>query len=1258
MATKKKRLLLKIFLVVCVLTPVVLGIGYFVVTSSFFIRSVILPYAGRAVGVELSARQISIQPFAGKANIQGLSAGPADAPILQCANLSLQCDLFSLPGHIRIEELTISDVSVKLSADRDGKWNLPLLNKNTLSGDAGKSHKAPPVSQRKTRRSDIISLPDIDIKNIEMRNINAEISSDSPGGKMALSVRELNFKLENLSPGKNAAMLLQGGLKLDKPGIAIRDCALNAAVKLQLNERRIPCNGVLDITASGLQGNIGDLDLTDNTITLTGQLESGTDGSLSLKSLSLKQNRKDVTISRLDLSSAGTLTPLHQNFTLSATQLPPFLLKLAERHLRGYKLGQVGITANGSFSFDDGTVATAMHTIVTHQPDGRSAGQLPPIKLELNHDFDLNTQKHQLAAKTLRIELQESGNSVFALYLSAPFTWDLNGQPQAQAEYPALDMNIRKLPLPQLNLLLPPNYNFASGELRGHVKTVFDSRENRIMVKGIMETSGLALAVRDGGKISMDMYFDVNGNIRQMDNWELSSLDVRLSQRADNIAGLSLRGSGRLSEQTCRFTVETTDLSERTVSQLPPAFPGRPAIAWVSGILKPFSLSLRSAGEFDMQKKQLSIADTQVTLDRGNHGRLTVALTGPVTLDREVLQLPLPIKVQADRLNLVFVNGFLPPGTRIFSGALNAGLNCRMALKPQSLQVSGEMNFSNFHLRSGNLDFSELDTTHVLNIDLSDDYRMIRIGKLESCISKAHRMALQMNNSGEINVSTGSLSFDNRIIYANEMLAAIFMKAPPQAVFRLSGDLSYAMSEKYSRQTAQGKLSFNELKVPSLNRPVNAEIAFDVRPEGKLLRVHKFSSNITDGKNRITDLNVTGKVALPLSAGKSEIFLNSTCLDLLLLKEIATPAAPAVNAPDQPGPAVPQSGPPPAPQPLKLNADAIVRLDLDGITYGPEMKMSCRKSEIILNGNMVNVSPLNLDVNGAPVKIVGAIELGVPNGYPFDCRVDFTNMNIVPLIHTFKPDLSGRITGTVNNFQTKLKGRGFSAPELNRNLNGDISFETANLSFPNSMRDMPLTQSIFIALEIFSKLTQYVPNLASSNDLSQAIDQAGKIGNSTNNLNLKTGKVNINIAQGCANLKEFSFTGDFIKSFTASGYIPLEKTRPMKLTTNLDVGYLVMPLDIGGTPASPEPNITQMVAGMVTGNFNNILQSTPIRKILQTGEAQGVNLLQTGEKILTEGIFGPRKRTVNNNQQKSQESQKNDSLKKETNTLINDIMNL
>lgn len=427
------------------------------------------------------------------------------------------------------------------------------------------------------------------------------------------------------------------------------------------------------------------------------------------------------------------------------------------------------------------------------------------------------------------------------------------------------------------------------------------------------------------------------------------------------------------------------------------------------------------------------------------------------------------------------------------------------------------------------------------------------------------------------------------------------------------------------------------MKTPQLSRPLNSHFNIDILPAKDKLQIRKLHTIITDGTEDTANFSLNGIVALPLNKGRTELTLKSTRLELKTLETLfkqpkTSSTQPGSSQPDdqsEPKVTLPEQ---PEPEPVQMGADAILHIDLDGISYGPNLQMTCRNSQITVKQSKITAEPINLNINQTPIPMTGEIDLGQAGGYPYKWKCQFKDLNAAPIINARANKDDRSIKATIKEFDADITGKGFRQSNLDRYLDGRIRITAADMSIPNSLRDTGYFKIILIPVEILAKMVTYVPQLNTTDDLAKAFSSAQSIYQNTDNLKLYTGKVDLDIEKGYLLIQEFDFTGDFIQKLTFRGRLPLSPDNAMQLNSQTTVSYLTIPVDIGGTLNNPKPNIPRMVAALLQSNFTKLLKGKQVKSII--GEADSL-LKRTGE-IITEGINGPQSKTPDSTNQKKE----------------------
>src|SRR5205823_1023132 len=128
---------------------------YFIVTSTAFLKGVILPRAGQSLHADITVQDASISPFS-HVTLRKLSVKTTGAePLITAEEVRARYDLLAiLRGHIVVHEVTLLSPDVRIVQEPDGKSNLdPILGK-----------------EEKTPRPKAKQISQLDIQNVNLKS--------------------------------------------------------------------------------------------------------------------------------------------------------------------------------------------------------------------------------------------------------------------------------------------------------------------------------------------------------------------------------------------------------------------------------------------------------------------------------------------------------------------------------------------------------------------------------------------------------------------------------------------------------------------------------------------------------------------------------------------------------------------------------------------------------------------------------------------------------------------------------------------------------------------------------------------------------------------------------------------------------------------------------------------------------------------------------------------------------------------------------
>jgi hypothetical protein len=186
----------------------VLVIAYFVGTSSWALKSIILPKVSTAMNAKVTVDNASISPFSA-VTLNGLKVETTGTePLVSAKEVRLRYSLMDIiKGNINVSEVTLESPMVNLVTTADGDSNSPLPPEKP---DVTKNK--PPTSTGKE------NPPQLNFGKISLRNATVRVSNQLQAADAfpidLIELSGLNLSLENLGNGRTGKLTLDSIVKV------------------------------------------------------------------------------------------------------------------------------------------------------------------------------------------------------------------------------------------------------------------------------------------------------------------------------------------------------------------------------------------------------------------------------------------------------------------------------------------------------------------------------------------------------------------------------------------------------------------------------------------------------------------------------------------------------------------------------------------------------------------------------------------------------------------------------------------------------------------------------------------------------------------------------------------------------------------------------------------------------------------------------------------------------------------------------------
>jgi len=463
-------------------------------------------------------------------------------------------------------------------------------------------------------------------------------------------------------------------------------------------------------------------------------------------------------------------------------------------------------------------------------------------------------------------------------------------------------------------------------------------------------------------------------------------------------------------------------------------------------------VSVQSRGQV-VEMKKVNLEELRVQLMQQNQPVLTLAGSGQAdtaagTTDMQfTLNSPLPRLLQ-----------LMPqPDVKVSSGTLE--FKSHITGQKQAQTVTGNLNLADFTGQFGNSKFQGFGTK--LDIDVSLKDKLVEIRKVGGALAQGTNAGGSFDLSGNFDSEKKAGQVTLKLADLNQNALRPFLEAALGDKKLVSASINGSVSASYAptgdaavkADVQLAKLVVSDPKNQLPTTPLEAKVQVDVAQRKDVTDIHQFQLTLTPTQRAKNQVQLQGQIDRSQTnaiQGKLNLLAESLDVtpyyDLFANKPKSTSAAPAAQPPQRQAPA-PGAGKPadkgqqePPAQTLPFR-NFPVELKI-GHFYLREIEIADWLLALKLDGGHVSLNPLQLTVNGAPVKGNVELNLGVP-GYEYDVNLTGDKIALEPFANTFVPDKRGLYKGDLA-LNTKVKGAGTTGVNLQKTLTGQVNFNLTN----------------------------------------------------------------------------------------------------------------------------------------------------------------------------------------------------------------------
>ncbi|MFO1488307.1 MAG: AsmA family protein [Verrucomicrobiota bacterium] len=506
--------------------------GYFIATSSSFVKGVILPRVGKAVNADISVSEASVSPFSTVVlrNLKVQTTG--GEPLVTANEVRLRYHLMDiLGGNFHVDEIALVSPTVSVIQNADGSSNLDPLTKSKpeTAGKPGKPSGPPRVDLKK------LTLTDATIRYV---------ASEKDGSRSSTELSKVNVTLSDVKNGATGNLTLSAEVKSDvhsstNAGAMQAQVAGGFDFALADDLKPLSVKGKTAVEVSSATGSLA------NAAALATQLECEVTPT-EIKRVAVSFLKAGTTLGALEVSGPFAAQKQEGRLSVVLKSVDRQLLNLAAAG-RGLDFQSTTVSASNVVELTkSGTVINARGRVAVANFQASRAGQNTPVlNFQLDYGVGVNRSAQSLVLQSLVLAATQNQKPFVQAELSSPMTvaWGNGGAAAGDA---ALNVTVSPFSVGDWSAFAAGTSPSGSGE--GQFKLV--SRQGGKQLDFDLDARLDDFSARFGTNVvsHADAQLQAKGSAVEFKNFSLSNYQLTLAQRGEN--ALTVNGSGRFDQTT------------------------------------------------------------------------------------------------------------------------------------------------------------------------------------------------------------------------------------------------------------------------------------------------------------------------------------------------------------------------------------------------------------------------------------------------------------------------------------------------------------------------------------------------------------------------------------------------------------------------------------------------------------------------------------------------------------------------------------
>ena len=541
---------------VCAALAVLLVIAWFVGTSAWALKSVILPRVSSAMNAKVTVDDASISPFSA-VTLQGLKVETTGAePLVSAKEVRLRYSLMDIiKGNINVSEVTLESPVVNLVTTADGKSNLDPITK-------GSEQK--PTKETKPEEKKSGEVPQVNLKKFALNNATVrktDVRAD--GTKQVVELTGVNITADDIGNGKVGQLGLAANIRMDQGLNSASNGVLAASVggkfNLQLDAALKPQVVKGQTTVNVSEGKGAFAQAAGMSVALNTDLTP-----TQLNDVSVRVTQDGKNLAALAASGPFNAETMEGKLAVVLSGVDRQVLSIVGGPL-GMDFNQTTISSTNTIELTQkGRMIAVNGALLVGNFSVTQQGQTTPA-LDVRSGYAVTYDQSNQTAVVQTFALNGTQNNAEFLRgtLAKPMRLEL-GKASGAVDESAFDLLVTNFNLPDWRAFLGTNVALTGGRAGVNLKLLSRQAGKELLVAGTVNLDDLTGTMDANRFDRFATALDVDVALRGQD-LEIKKLSGALRQSGQAGGSFDVAGRLHLTNQVGTLTATLTDLNQHAL---------------------------------------------------------------------------------------------------------------------------------------------------------------------------------------------------------------------------------------------------------------------------------------------------------------------------------------------------------------------------------------------------------------------------------------------------------------------------------------------------------------------------------------------------------------------------------------------------------------------------------------------------------------------------------------------------------------------